>query len=235
MAAASSAGSSGSSVYAVSDEKTNGTRLVRLLVNGGTYVLREILHSVHPPATLQHVLNNNRLRLLSLKSRGVIFKEQWPKLFPSSDDPPVDSKTFDITLLHLLLREICGLTTPPTGWHTMPADGDVSLEANIVRTKLFRNKLFHSVTTGIAKDEFDNRWNIVSSALVALGLDRTEADRLKTEPIDHDTERRIEEEVNKWKLEIEPRVKSLEEDVRKLKGEMSPILYFLVFFYSSKP
>ena len=36
-AAALSAGSSGSSVYAVSEEKTNGTRLSRLLVDGGTH------------------------------------------------------------------------------------------------------------------------------------------------------------------------------------------------------
>ena len=135
----------------------------------------------------------------------------------------------------MLLREICRFTAPPTGWHTMPADGDVSLKANIVRIKLVRNKLFHSVTTGIAKDEFEDKWNIVSSALVALGLDRTEVDRLKTEPTDHDTERRIEEEVTKWKLEIEPRVNSLEEDVRKLKGEMSRISHFVVFFYSSNP
>ena len=225
MAAAaqtSSAGSSGSSVYAVSEQKTNGTRLARLLVDGGTNVFREVLHSIHPPKTLQHVLKNNLRKLQSLKSRRVIFEDEWEKLFPTAGDPP-DSQTFDITLLHLLLREICCLTAPPTGWHKMPADGDASVEANIVRIKLLRNKLFHSVTTGIAKDEFEDRWNIVSSALVALGLDRTEVDRLKTEPIDHDTERRVEEEINKWKLEIEPRVESLEDDVLKLKDGMSRI------------
>ena len=51
----------------------------------------------------------------------------------------------------------------------------------------------------------------------------TKVDRLKTAPIDHDTERCIEEEVNKWKLEFEPRVESLEDDVLKMKGEMSCI------------
>ena len=86
--AASSAASSGSSVYAVSEEKTNGTRLARLLVDGGTNVLRKVLHSFHPPATLQHVLNNNRRKLQSLRSRRVIFDDQWEKLFPSSGDPP---------------------------------------------------------------------------------------------------------------------------------------------------
>ena len=197
--ASSSVGVSGSSVYAVSEEKTNGTRLARLLVDGGTHVLRKVLHSIHPPAALQHVLANNLRSLHGLKSRRVISDGQWEKLFPTSGDPP-DSKTFDITLLHLLLREICYLTAPPTGWHKIPTDGDSSLEANIVRIKFFRNELCHSVSTSIAKEEFEDKWNIVSSALVALGLDQTEVDRLKSEPIDHDTKRRIEEEVNNWKL-----------------------------------
>ena len=103
-----SAGSSGSSVYDVSEEKTNGTRLARLLVDGGTHVLRNFLHSIYPPATLQHVLNNNRAKLKGLKSKGIIFKKQWEMLFPPSGIP--DSEKFDITLLHLLLREICNLT-----------------------------------------------------------------------------------------------------------------------------
>ena len=130
-AAASFASCSGSSLYDVSVEKTNGTRLVRLLVDGGTHVLREVLHSVHRPATLQHVLNNNFRILHGLRSRRVISDDQWENLFPPSGDPP-DSKTFDITLLHLLLREICCLTVPPAGWHKMPTDTDISLEANIV-------------------------------------------------------------------------------------------------------
>ena len=56
-----------------------------------------------------------------------------------------------------------------------------------------------------------------------MGLDQKDVDRLKTEPIDDDTERRVEEEVNKWKLEIGPPVESLEGDVLKMKGEMSRI------------
>ena len=64
-AAASSAGSSGSSVChgADSDEKANGTRLLRLVIDKGTHALRKVLHSVHPPATLKQALNNNRREL----------------------------------------------------------------------------------------------------------------------------------------------------------------------------
>ena len=68
--------SSGSSVLNVSEEKTNGTKLMRLLVDGGTHVLRNLLHSVHPTDKLQVVLNNNKAKLQLLRSRGVIFKNQ---------------------------------------------------------------------------------------------------------------------------------------------------------------
>ena len=139
-----------------------------------------------------------------------------------SGDPP-DSKSFYVTLLHLLLREVCSLTTPLTGWYKLPTDSDVSPEANIVRIKCYRNELCHSVSTNITKVELEDKWKVVSSALVALALDQKDVDRLKTEPIDHDTESRVEEEVNKWRVEIEPRVESLEEDAQKMKGEMSRI------------
>ena len=167
--------------------------------------------------------NIKRLNYLYFTAKPkIITKRQWEQLFPPSGDPPV-SETFDITLLHLLLRELCSLTAPSTGWHNLPADGDASIEANIVRIKCYRNELCHSVSTGISKDEFEDKWNVISSALVALGLDQKEVDRLKTEPIDHDTESRVEEEVSNWKLEFEPRVEHLEKDVLKMKGDISRI------------
>ena len=83
--------SSGSSVYDVTEEKTNGTRLARLLFDGGTHVLREFLYSIHPRDKLQIILNKNRTKLRS----RVMFNKQWDKLFPPSGDPP-DSEAFII-------------------------------------------------------------------------------------------------------------------------------------------
>ena len=204
-----------SSILTASEEKTNGTRLARLLIDGGTHVLREYLHSIHPTGTLQAALNNNLTRLQELRRKRALTGNQWEKLFPPSGDPP-DSKTFDITLLHLLLREICNLLEPSTGWHDVPADGDASPEANIVRIKCFRKELCHSISTGIPDDKFEEKWDKIYSAMVDLGFKPLETGRLKTDPIDHDTERRVEEEVNKWKLDIEPRLEKLEQDFQQL-------------------
>ena len=190
----SSIDSGSESVYDISEEKANGTRLARLLVDGGTHVLRKFLDAVYPePRLLANELKKKRTKL-----KGVIFKEQYEMLFPTSGLP--DSKKFDITLLHLLIREVCYLPEPLTGWHKMPADDDQSLEANIARIKCFRNELCHSVSTGIPNEEFEDKWNTITSSLEAIkiGVYRKKIQALKNDSIDHETHKRVDEEVEKW-------------------------------------
>ena len=205
------------SLFDPSEAKDNGTRLARLLIDGGTHVLRELLHSMFPPATLPTVLNKFKPSLQNLKSRRKLLDDQWELLYPSSGQAP-DANNFDITLLHLLLREICALTEPSNGWHNMPAEDDDSQEAHIVRIKCFRNDLCHNISTGVPNDEFEETWTMVSQSLEALGLDPEEIKRLKNETIDHDTKRRIEKVM---KYDWEPRVSTLEHDIEKLKGQFS--------------
>ena len=195
----SSSDSGSGSVFDTSEEKTNGTRLARLLIDGGTHVLRKFLDSVYPePTLLANELKKNRTKFQTLKSKGVIFKEQWEMLFPTSGLP--DLKEFDITLLHLLIRELCCLKAPRTGWHKIPADDDQSMEANIARIKCFRNELFHSKSTSIPNNEFEDKWNIIVSSLEAIkiGVYRKKIQALKNDSIDHKTHKRVEEEVEKW-------------------------------------
>ena len=195
----SSSDSGSGSVFDTSEEKTNGTRLARLLIDGGTYVLRKLLDSVYPePKLLAKELKKNFVKFQNLKSKRVIFDHQWEKLFPPSGLPV--SKEFDITLLHLLIREVCYLPAPLTGWHKMPADDDQSLEANIARIKCFRNELCHSVSTSIPNEEFEDKWNTIASSLEAIkiGVYRKKIQALKNDSIDHKTRKRVEEEVEKW-------------------------------------
>ena len=205
------------SLFDPSEAKDNGTRLARLLIDGGTHVLRELLHSIFPPATLLTVLNKFKPLLQNLKSRRKLFDDHWELLYPSSGQAP-DASKFDITLLHLLLREICALTEPSNGWHNVPAEDDKSQEAHIVRIKCFRNDLCHNISTGIPNDEFEEKWTTASQSLEALGLDPDEIKRLKTETIDHDTKRRIEQVM---KYDWGPRVSSLEQEIEQLKDQFS--------------
>ncbi|XP_078383739.1 uncharacterized protein LOC144666217 [Oculina patagonica] len=169
------------SPLASSKEKTNGAKLSRLLIDGGTTVLKNAFDNYHPPANLAADLNVQYKTLLGLFRRRILHKSQWDKLFPPTGATP-DSKTFDITLLFLLLTNICGLTPPPSGWHSKPPPSDTSLEANLARIKFFRNELYgHVSTTGVDTPTFNSLWQEISVVLVALGLHHAEVDRLKAE------------------------------------------------------
>ena len=176
MAAAAS-----SSALASSEEKTNGAKLSRLLIDGGTTVLRSVFDSYHPPANLAADLNASYSILNNLLRRRILNGHQWDKLFPPGGAAP-DSNTFDITLLFLLLTNICGLFPPLSGWHSKPPASDISREANLARIKFFRNQLYgHVAATGVDTPTFNSLWQEISAVLVALGLGQAEIDRLKAE------------------------------------------------------
>ena len=169
------------SPLASSVEKTSGAKLSRLLIDGGTTVLRKIFDGHHPPANLSTDLKANYPILNNLLKKRALHKTQWKKLFPPGGVPS-DSKTFDITLLFLLLTNICGLTPPPSGWHRKPPPSDTSHEANLARVKFYRNVLYgHVTTTGVDTPTFSALWTEISGVLVSLGLDQAEVDRLKAE------------------------------------------------------
>ncbi|CAH3180899.1 unnamed protein product, partial [Porites lobata] len=175
------------SPLASSVEKTNGNKLSRLLIDGGTTVLRNIFDTYHPPSNLASNLHANYSILVKLMRRKILNGSQWENLFPPAGGHP-NSKNFDITLLFLLLTNICGLSPPLSGsWHKMPPASDTSTEANLARVKFYRNELYgHVATTGIPTPVFDVKWREVSSVLVSLGLNPSEVDKLKREPSGED-------------------------------------------------
>ena len=177
------------SPLASSVEKTNGNKLSRLLIDGGTTVLRSIFDYHHPPAHLAANLSSKHIHsiLTKLRRRKILNGSQWDKLFPPPGGGPPNSINFDITLLFLLLRNICSLSPPLSGWDKMPPVSDTSREANLARMKYYRNELYgHLTTTGIQTSAFDVKWQEVSSVLVSLGLSQSEVDRLKSEPCGED-------------------------------------------------
>ena len=205
------------SPLASSMEKTNGAKLSRLLIDGGTTVLRTIFDGYHPPANLSTSLNANYSTLQSLLKKKVLRAAQWDKLFPSGGVTP-DSNTFDITLLFLLLTNICGLSPPLSGWHSMPSPSDNSLEANLARVKVFRNELYgHVSTTAIDTPTFSVLWQDISTVLVALGLDKVAIERLKLE---HSGEEDYIEILREW-AKSEEDTKSQLKDISQSQTEVA--------------
>ena len=183
-------------------ESTNYARLCRLLVDGGTKALRHTFDKFHLPANLFNVLkagSREHSTLQSLKRKRVINATQWGKLYPS---PPssVTSEDFDITLLTVLLRNVCGLTAPATGWDSLPPASDTSVEANIARVKYYRNSVYgHAKQTSVDDPTYNLLWQDVSVALTALGVDAAAITKIRTETMDPDMEKHYRELLKEWK------------------------------------
>ena len=204
------------SSLASSVEKTNGAKLSRLLIDGGTAVLRKWFDTFHPPGKLAAGLSSHYTTLHTLFKKKVLRLAQWDQLFPPSGDPP-DSKEFDITLLFLLLTNMCGLTPPSSGWHAMPPISDTSFEANLARVKFFRNELYgHVSTTGVEMSVFLSLWREISAVLVDLGFDQVEIDRLEAE---HSGEEDCIDLLREWS-ESEEDTKSQLRDIRNFQIQM---------------
>ncbi|XP_046857554.1 uncharacterized protein LOC124450948 [Xenia sp. Carnegie-2017] len=166
----------------------NGSRLSKLLVNKGTQALKITLRSIInlQSSNLEDELNDpsTKSKLTPLKFK-VISKEQWNLLYPSTGSPDIEH--FDISLLTVLLRNICCLTAPHGGWNNLPSSSDTSISANIARIKFYRNKVYgHISTTSVDDSEFECSWQEISKALVGLGIQQTEIDELKKAPLTTD-------------------------------------------------
>jgi hypothetical protein len=68
------------------------------------------------------------------------------------------------------LRELCNLIPPSTGWDDLPNHEDVSLSADLVRIKYYRNKVYahENEKMELSVDEFENYWIRIKDALMRI-------------------------------------------------------------------
>ena len=152
-----------------SKDTTNYARLCRVLVDVGTCALRDSFDAICTPPTLHTFLAANQPTLQSLRSWRIINATQWGKLFPAIP-ASVSSRDFEITLLMILLRNVCGLAPPLTGWDSLPAATDFSHEADIARIKYLRNTVYaHAEHASVDDATFDKHWKDIRDTLVRLG------------------------------------------------------------------
>jgi len=195
---------------------TNYARLCRLLVDVGSQALRDTFDRIHPPAGLHLVLapgTPEHGTLQSLRKKRILNATQWGKLYPTIPTS-VTSARFDITLLMVLLRNICHLTPPVTGWDNIPSATDTSTEANIARVKYFRNTVYgHASQASVDDATFNSKWPDISNALMALGGASYGAaiNKLKNECMDPDTEEHYRELLKEWKRDEDSIKEKLEE------------------------
>jgi len=198
-------------------ETTNYARLCRLLVDVGSHALRDTFNNIHPPAGLHLVLKPGTPEhgtLQGLQKRKILNPTQWGDLYPAIPSS-VSSASFDITLLVVLLRSICKLTPPLTGWDKLPSALDNSTEANIARVKYYRNTVYgHASQASVDDATFKRYWQDIKNVLVALGGTEYEAaiDKLENECMDPDIEEHYKKLLIKWK-EYEDSIKEQLEEI----------------------
>ncbi|XP_046853793.1 uncharacterized protein LOC124446948, partial [Xenia sp. Carnegie-2017] len=196
--------------------KTNGFKLMRLIVDVGGEALRITLRKHMSGTDLFYVLNDriNHRKLLSLKEKQ-IKQHQWDLLYPPPPILPNENK-FDITLLCILLRNICGLKPPRDPiWTSVNDPTDDSPEADITRIRLFRNDHFaHLPDTSVSCDEFENHWLEISKPLVRLGISQEEIDTLKKELVGNEECKRILREWDRLNSDLTD-IKTDQRDIKK--------------------
>ena len=221
-----------SSVLQTTPGKRNFQRLSRLLIAGGTSVLREVFDSIYPPSTLPAALNNPAVKTLLKGTR--LTKPQRDCLYPAPGRYG-KSSDFDITLLFCLLRQICGLTCPPSGWDKLPATADQTVSDDLARVKFYRNTVYGHVSEAmeISDDQFNDLWAEISEALIRLanhisGVKRLEWQeaiaKLQNASLTPEDEQNVQE-LNEWykrdsetKEIVEREHQMTREEIRQLKG-----------------
>ena len=213
------------------DEKANFQRLTRLLMRGGLALLREVFDAIHPPANLPAVLGNPAVKkqLQTLRRNRVLTYPEWECLYNPSSGAYGMSTDFDISLLCKLLREICSLPSPITGWDTLPSSTNHSLEADLVRIRIYRNEIYgHNHSMEITDADFKKLWEKISEALlrIAGGISSAKRDEWKKsiesffhDPLSPDAQENVIQ-LRLWyrkEIETKDKVEELAEEVKQMK------------------
>ena len=150
-----------STSYAATEEMTNINRVSRLLMDPCTDQLRDLLRFYIPPANFNTIIQTVKSRLPRLT------EPQRKLILPNSGLYSGIYDDVDISLLYILLRNVCGIQPHNTGWGNSPDVADRSVSANIERLRLARNRCGHS-TGGMSNAEFIQVWSDIRAAVVDL-------------------------------------------------------------------
>lgn len=155
----------------------NFHRLCQLFVTICSKLFREVIK--FRVKDLRAQLDGNK-RIL--KDSNILFASQKEILYPSSKDKHTDLKEMDLSLLYILLRNICNIMPPVNNWGDTPLTTDRSIGACIDRIRVKRNVLFaHASIGSTATDSFENNWGYLKKNLVRIGTEYNFAEKYEKE------------------------------------------------------
>ena len=155
-----------SAPYFIPDKSAeNFSRLCQLIMTICSDLFRTILSQYIKPENLRKELDSNRTRLLNN-----VKAEQRNLLYPpASQSKYLVSSELDLSLLYILLRNICKIPKHQHGWGNTPKSGDKCLAACIERIRIQRNTISGHSPIGVIDDTlFQDIWSNLRSDIVAI-------------------------------------------------------------------
>ncbi|CAG2206197.1 unnamed protein product [Mytilus edulis] len=169
----------------LTQEEENYVRLSLLLTGVSPRAARALFDQEFAPSCLASSLKKEYNKLKDLQRKRVLNQSQWNLLFPRVPNVP-DSKSFDVTLIILLLRNRTNLSPPHVGYDRLPSFNETSPTSDLARIKYYRNFLAHLDEGKIDNTDFTTAWDNVVDAISRLGGQqmKQECDNLKVKILD---------------------------------------------------
>lgn len=142
----------------------NFLRLCRLIMVLCNDLFRDILSHYIKPSDLRAELDKNKKKLMTIMNT-----DQKKKIYPTNGNTSLTSNDLDISVIYILLRNICNIPEHYEGWGNYPNKNDTSIAACIERIRIQRNKIAgHSTDGRVTCDEFKNHWSEIRNAVVDI-------------------------------------------------------------------
>lgn len=150
----------------------NHLRICQLITMLCGDLFRDILSRHVQPTNLRSELDKNRPKL-----EKILNKQQRNLIYPVTGNTLLTAKDFDISIIYILLRNICNIPSHKAGWGNPPAKGDNSIAAGIEMIQLKRNLIPAHSTNGMIEDlEFEKHWKELRDAVVQIETQLTGSD-----------------------------------------------------------
>ncbi|VDI45833.1 Hypothetical predicted protein [Mytilus galloprovincialis] len=145
----------------ISQEEENYVRMSLLLTGISPRAARVLFDSEFSPTLLNSSLKKEFNTLKDLQKKRIINQSQWNLLFPRFPDV-LDSKTFDVTLMIVLLRNLTNLNPPYGGYDILPSPSEVTPTSDLARIKYYRNIVAHLDEGRIDNYMFNKAWDDIT-------------------------------------------------------------------------
>lgn len=179
----------------ISKENENFFRLEFLLIETGRKSLQYIFQKRFI-GSLENFLQQNEKKLKDLYKKKIINSTQWSLMFPTAK-----VTQWDISLLCMLLTSVCCLSPPKKGWKEMPYTTDLSISADIVRLRCYRNECQGHISKAALTDaEFNVLWGDIETVILRLSNNtlKNEVDNITVKSFETSLYQKLLEITNHW-------------------------------------